>query len=305
MEKYNYSLQEILFPASNFYGQFLTQEQLDAEYDVEKAVSNFPDYIKKYVTDSQEARKILKDRFVVAYGPTLMERLTVYPAKDAGAPVLIFIHGGYWKIGLGDDYDFVAVGAAQANFTVVIVNYDLAPKVTIPEMVRQIRSSIAWTSQNIIQFNGHPEQIFVAGHSAGGHLAAMSAFTKWSDYGLPKNTVKGILVVSGLFDLEPVSHTFVQPAIRITADQILSSSPIRLIVPSKIPLIVAWGDQETEAFKTQSSNYLQAWKNVGNNGTALILPENHFSILKEFITPEGLLIKAIITLAQNHKVVSQ
>ena len=118
MEKYNYSLQEILFPASNFYGQFLTQEQLDAEYDVEKAVSNFPDYIKKYVTDSQEARKILKDRFVVAYGPTLMERLTVYPAKDAGAPVLIFIHGGYWKIGLGDDYDFVAVGAAQANFTV-------------------------------------------------------------------------------------------------------------------------------------------------------------------------------------------
>jgi len=305
MEKYHHTLQEIQFPASNFYGQFLTQEQLDAEYDVEKAVSNFPDYITKYITHSQEARRIFKDRFVMAYGPTLMERLTVYPAKEAGAPVLIFIHGGYWKIGLGDDYDFAAMGAAKAEFTVVIVNYDLAPKVTIPEMIRQIRASIAWTSQNILQFNGDPKQIFVAGHSAGGHLAAMSAVTNWSDYGLPENTIKGILAVSGLFDLEPISHTFVQPAIRITADQILSSSPIRLIGPSKIPLIVAWGDQETEAFKTQSSNYLEAWKKMGNNGTALILPENHFSILKEFVTPEGLLTKAIITLAQNHKTVSQ
>lgn len=303
MEKYNHTLQEISIPASNFYGQFLTQEQLDAEYDVEKAVSNFPDYITKYVTDSQQARKILKHRSVIAYGPTLMERLTVYPAKEAGAPVLIFIHGGYWKIGLGDDYDFVAMGAAKANFTVVIVNYDLAPKVTIPEMVRQIRSSIAWTSHNIIQFNGDSEQIFVAGHSAGGHLAAMSAVTNWTDYGLPKNSIKGILAVSGLFDLEPVSHTFVQPVIRITEDQILSSSPVRLIVPSKIPLIVAWGDQETQAFKTQSSNYLEAWKNIGNNGTALVLPENHFSILKEFLTEEGLLTKAIIMLAQNQKAI--
>ncbi|OCB78301.1 hypothetical protein B0A79_12180 [Flavobacterium piscis] len=303
MEKHNDPLQEIQFPASNFYGQFLTQQDLDAEYDVEKAVSNFPDYIKKYVTDSQQARRVLKDRFVIAYGPTLMERLTVYPAKDTGAPVLIFIHGGYWKIGLGDDYDFVAMGIAKANFTVVIVNYDLAPKVTIPEMVRQIRSSIAWTSQNILQFNGDPKQIFVAGHSAGGHLAAMSAITNWSDYGLRENTIKGILVVSGLFDLEPVSHTFVQPAIRITADQILSSSPIRLIVPSKIPLIVAWGDQETEAFKRQSSNYLQAWLNKGNNGTALVLPKNHFSILKEFAS-EGLLTKAIITLSENQKAIA-
>jgi len=299
MEIYNHSLQENPFPASNFFGQFSTQQELDAQYDVEKSVSNFPEYITKYVTDSKKAREILRDRSVVAYGPTLMERLTVYPAKDARAPVLVFIHGGYWKIGLGDDYDFVAMGAFQAGFTVVIVNYDLAPKVTIPEMVRQIRSAIAWTSEYIMQFNGDPKQIIVAGHSAGGHLAAMSGFTKWSDYGLPKNTIKGILVVSGLFDLEPVSHTFVQPAIRITADQILSSSPIRLIVHSKIPLIVAWGDQETSAFKAQSSLYLEAWKNVGNNGTALVLPDNHFSILKEFITVEGLLTKAIITLASS------
>ncbi|TDW51855.1 arylformamidase [Flavobacterium sp. 270] len=302
MEKYHQVSKGINFPNNNFYGKYVTQEQLDADYDVEKAVSDFPDYIKEYTRNSEEARRILKNKTVIAYGPTLMERLTVYPAKESGAPVFIFIHGGYWKIGLGDDYDFVAMGASNANFTVVIVNYELAPKVNIPEMVRQIRSSIGWTSQNISKFNGDPERIFVGGHSAGGHLAAMTATTNWSDYGLPKNTVKGILAVSGLFDLEPVSRTFVQPAIRITADQILSSSPIRLIVSSKIPLIAAWGAQETEAFITQSSDYLEAWKNAGNKGNALIISEaNHFSILREFMTEDGLLTKAVIALENENR----
>ncbi|PWB27189.1 alpha/beta hydrolase [Flavobacterium sp. HTF] len=299
MEKYNHSSLENNFPVSHFYGQFSTQEQLDTEYDVEKAVPSFPEYINEFVSSSAGARKILKERTVIAYGATLMERLTVYPAKDADAPVLIFIHGGYWKIGLGDDYDFVALGAAKANFTIVIVNYDLAPKVSIPEMVRQIRSSIAWTSQNISGFNGNPERIFVAGHSAGGHLAAMSATTNWSDYGLPQNTVKGILAVSGLFDLDPVSHTFVQPAVRITSEQILSSSPIRLIVSSEIPLIIAWGEKETAAFRTQSSNYLEAWQKAGNKGSSLIVSgADHFSILREFMTEDGLLTKAVIALSK-------
>lgn len=297
MEKYHQISNGINFPNNSFYGKYLNQEQLDADYDVEKAVSDFPDYIKEYTENSQEARKILKNRTVIAYGPTLMERLTVYPAKESGAPVFIFIHGGYWKIGLGDDYDFVAMGASKANFTVVIINYELAPKVSIPEMVRQIRSSIAWTSQNIVRFNGDPERIFVGGHSAGGHLAAMTATTNWADYGLRSNTIKGILAVSGLFDLEPVSYSFVQPSIRITADQILSSSPVRLIVSSQILLIVAWGEQETEAFKTQSSNYLKAWKDAGNSGNSIIISEaNHFSILREFVAEDGLLTKAVMAL---------
>jgi len=288
------------FSIKNLYGEFDTQEQLDAEYNVETAVANFSTYIKGYVSGSEKARKRLTDRVVVSYGHTNMEKLTVYPGKEADSPVLLFIHGGYWRMGIGDDFDFTAIGPYDAGFTVVIVTYGLAPKVNIPEMVRQVKSAIAWTAKNISHYNGDPERIFVSGHSAGAHLAAMTINTNWDDYSLPRNTVKGILAISGLYDLEPVSQTFIQPAVRITAEQILTASPLRLMHKNDLPLIVAWGDSETNAFKKQSSSYLHSWKHTGNTGHALIVPRaDHFSILQEFETPNGLLTKAVQLLLKN------
>ena len=284
------------------FGEFMTQEELDAEYDVEKAVSNFGEYINVFQNDSQKIRMLLKDRKAFAYGPTLMETLTVYPSKKADAPVLLFIHGGYWRLGIGDDYDFVAVGPHEADFTVVIITYALAPHVNIPEMVRQVRSSIAWTARNISNYNGNAEKIFIAGHSAGAHLAAMAMTTDWSTYGLAADTIKGVLAISGLYELEPVSHTFVQPAIRITAEQILYASPIRLIQPSQIQLIVAWGEKETPAFIRQSEAYIRQWQNSGNEGNSLIVSKaNHFNILNEFSSVEGIFTKAIVSLLKNVK----
>lgn len=294
----NTNLNDPDFNGRKLYGDYNTQQETDREYDVETAVANFHDYINNYIKASQLTRKLLKNRTTLAYGHTLMERLTVYPATNPNAPVLVFVHGGYWKSGFGDDYDFVAMGLSLANFTVVIVNYDLAPHVTIPEIVRQVRSSVAWTAKNIDAYNGDPTRIFIAGHSAGGHLAAMATLTNWKEYGLSYNVIKGILAVSGLYDLEPVSQTFVEPALRITADHILSSSPIRLITTSAIPLIVAWGGNETTAFKKQSLNYLKAWQGAGNTGTSLVIDgANHFSILEGFQSADGYLTKAVLSLA--------
>lgn len=282
------------------YGEFNTQQEIDAEYDVENAVADFTNYIKHFTKASEETRNVLKGRSIISYGQTIMERLTVYPADSSNSPVFVFIHGGYWKLGLGDDYDFVAMGPSLAKFTVVIVNYALAPNVSIPEIIRQIRASVSWTVKNITDYNGNPDAVFIAGHSAGGHLAAMAGLTDWQDYGLPNDCLKGILAISGLYDLEPVSQTFVQPAIRITAEQILKASPIRLIRPSSIPLIVAWGNLETNAFQKQSSDFLQAWLNAGNNGACLIVKEaNHFNILDGFLTADGLLTKAIVSLSDR------
>lgn len=285
------------FPLSHAFGEFQTQEELDTEYDVEKAVLEFPKYIDFYQSESLKTRNEISVYENVQYGQTLMERLNVYAAEQPDAPVLIFVHGGYWKLGVGEDYDFVASGLHKAGFTVVVISYGLAPKISIPEMVRQIRDSIAWTAKNILDFNGNPNRIFIAGHSAGAHLATMAAFTDWQEYGLGKNTVKGILAISGLYDLEPVSQTFVQPTVRITAEQILYLSPIRLIRPSNIPIIVSWGGIETTAFIKQSSNFIDAWLKVGNQGQKLIVEKaHHFNILEEF-SENGLFTKAITELA--------
>jgi len=283
------------------YGGFENQQALDAQYDVENAVTNFADYIADYQQSSQDARKLLKNRKVIAYGPTQMERLTIYPANEPEAPVVIFIHGGYWKMGIGDDYDFIALGPSKAGFTVVVVTYGLAPVVTIPEMVRQVRAAIAWTAKNIGAFNGEPSGIFLAGHSAGAHLAAMCASTDCADYGLPQDTIKGILAVSGLYDLLPVSQTFVQGSLRISAEQILSSSPARQIYASHIPMTIAWGSHETVAFQNQSSDYLQSWIMAGNQGKSLIVENaNHFSILESFKDPDGLMTGALLALMDTY-----
>ena len=285
------------FSPGKLYGEFDTQQELDAEYDVEKAVPGFLKYINNFTDSSEKARAILQGRTVAQYGPTLMERLTVYPAKNPDAPVMLFVHGGYWRLGIGDEYDFVAMGPSLAGFTVVIITYALTPAVNIPEMVRQVRSSIAWTANNISNFNGNPDRIFVAGHSAGAHLAAMTMSTNWPDYGLPVDTVKGVLAISGLYDLEPVSQTFVEPTVRITAEQILSSSPIRLVRHNSIPLVVVWGALETASFQKQSVDYCKAWQNVGNQSHYLIVEDaNHFNILEGFQTEDGFLTKEVLSL---------
>lgn len=287
-------------PLAGLYGKFNTQRELDEQYDVERAVPNFPQYINSFIKASEQTRNALKKRTVVSYGPTLMERLTIYPAPAPKAPVMVFIHGGYWKMGLGDDYDFVAHGPSAAGYTVVIVNYALAPHVSIPEIVRQARAAVSWTLKNILTFNGDPNKVYVAGHSAGGHLAAMVGLTSWEAYGLPQDCIKGILTISGLYDLEPVSQTFVQPSLRISAEHILYASPIRLIRPLSIPLIVAWGALETAAFQQQSSDYLSAWLAAGNTGSSLIIPgTNHFNILEGFQSPSGFLTQAVRSFANQ------
>ncbi|WP_221391505.1 alpha/beta hydrolase [Dyadobacter sp. NIV53] len=293
------------FFVSNLYGGFATQQELDAEYDVEKAVPDFLEYIHYFTKSSETARGLLESRTVVSYGETLMERLTVYPAKNPDAPVMLFVHGGYWRLGIGDEYDFVALGPSQAGFTVVNITYALTPVVNIPEMVRQVRSAIAWTAKNISNFNGNPDSIFVAGHSAGAHLSAMAITTDWSAYGLPADTIKGVLAVSGLYDLEPVSQTFVQPSVCITAEQILSSSPILLIGQSNVPLTVVWGALETAAFQEQSYNYLKAWQHAGNQADSLVVSNaNHFNILKGFETADGFLTREVLSLLENSKSIS-
>jgi len=288
--------------SAQFYSGFKNQEELDLEYNVEKAVPNFAAYINYYQQASALARSYVRGRMTFEYGPTRMEKLTVYPGEQPDAPVLVFVHGGYWRMGMADDFDFIVKGPLELGFTVVNVNYALAPQVSIPEIVRQVRSAIAWTAKNISSHGGDANNIFLAGHSAGAHLVAMADSTNWEDYGLRKDIIKGILAISGLYDLQPVSQSFIQPAVRITADQILSSSPIRLIKPSETPMTISWGALETHAFRKQSDEYLNSWRMAGNLGLSVIIEgADHFNILKEFEYEGGLLSQALLALYQNNK----
>ena len=136
-------------------------------------------------------------------------RLDLFPTAAAdSAPLFVFIHGGYWRSLDKSDTSFVAPALAQAGLTVVVPNYALCPSVTIEQITMQMVKAVAWTYRNATLYGGNPKRVYVGGHSAGGHLAVMMALCDWPTYakGLPRDLVKGVLAISGLYDLEPVSR---------------------------------------------------------------------------------------------------
>ena len=280
---------------------FRTQRELDAAYDVERSVPDFMAYARQYVAASDAARRDLRHVADVRYGETLAEYADIYPAASGGAPVLVFVHGGYWRILSAKEFAFVARGFAPSGVTVVIANYALCPEVTVPEIARQMRALVAWCARNIGRFNGDPDNITVCGHSAGGHLAALCALTDWpGDYGLPRGTVRHIVPISGLFDLEPLALSFLQPDLRLTERDIAEASPQRRVTRVPVDMLITWGSDESDEFARQSEEFRAAWEAAGNR--ARLLPQlgrNHFNAITDLGETDAPLTHAILDLMDH------
>lgn len=280
------------------YRNFTSAAAIDAEYDVEKAVPDFTIYARQYVEGSRAARKRLRGFFNVRFGPSRDEYVDIFPADRPDAPVLIFFHGGYWRILAAEDFSFVAEGPVAGGVTVVVANYSLCPKVTIDEITRQARATVAWAHRRIRGYGGSPDKIYVSGHSAGGQLTALCLMTDWpAEYGLPRDVVKGGLAISGVFDLRPIKHTSMQPQIRLTDEQIVRNSPQLLIRRVSQPLVVTYGGDETAEFCRQSEDFLADWIAAGNRGSGFAQPNaNHFTAITGFATPDSPLCRAAFEL---------
>jgi len=195
------------------YKDFATQEELDAQYNLTMML---PEEAASYEAfcwrESKRVRSELDHRLNVPFGPTLAEHVDIYPAGE-NAPVLVYVHGGFWCLRSSKEFGFVARGPASKGVATMVMNYALCPHVTIDEIVRQTRAAVAWTYENASGFGGDPGRIHVAGHSAGGHLVAMLLATDWEgEYGLPDDIIVEATAISGLFDLTPFPYTFLQPS---------------------------------------------------------------------------------------------
>ena len=286
---------------SKLYRDFATRAEIDAEYDVERSVPDFTHYARQYVDGSAAARGTLEARLGLRYGPTVDEYLDVFPAARPSAPVLVFLHGGYWRILSARDFSFVASGPVAAGVTVAVVNYALSPVVTLDEIVRQTRAAIVWLWRHAREHNGDPENIHVCGHSAGGQLTAMAALTEWErDYGLPRTVVKSGIPISGLFDLEPLRHSFLQDDLRLDDGLVARNSPQFLIRPVPVPLLVTCGGDESAELLRQSEDFLEAWTGAGNRGTRLAQPgRNHFTAITGLADPESALCREVFKLMRH------
>ena len=278
------------------YRDFETQEELDEQYRVADAVDDYGVYARLYRRKSRAARDQLDPSLDVSFGPTIAEHLDIFPAKQADAPVMVFIHGGYWRANSSKKFSFVATGLVEAGITTVVLNYALCPTVTIDEIVRQARAAVVWVSEHIEAYNGDSDQIYVAGHSAGGHLTGMLLTTNWEkEYGKPADLIKGAIAISGLFDLAPFPYTWLQPKLQLTWGQVRRNSPIRHLPEAAPPLIVTYGGEEPPEMQRQSSAFLRAWRDAGLDGTHVAQPnDDHFSAITGFLEPDSTLLRAIL-----------
>lgn len=276
-----------------------TREEIDQSYDVEASVEDFGVYVDFFVNGSAAARADYPNILSVQYGPTRAETLDIFPGRKDG-PVVIFIHGGYWKSLSSQEFSLVAPGLVERGATVVIPNYALLPSVTIDEITRQMETAVAWVSRNIANYGADPQKLILSGHSAGGHLTSMLMGTDWAEkYGLEGRVIAAGCAISGLFDLRPLYYTSMQADFCFTHDQILRNSPIFQLPETAPKLLITLGGSQPKEFARQSRDYHTAWTAAGLDGDYWERPGlNHFNELEEFGDANSSLVDRILDLIE-------
>jgi acetyl esterase/lipase len=261
----------------------MSQAARDAAYNNNLAVANSAELIERRNTAAAAFRKAHPAGLDVPYGSAPRQKWDLYAARDAAAPCLVFIHGGYWQRNTREDFAAFAEGIMAHGWSCAMVGYSLAPDVPLTAIVGEIDQSLDWLAKNGAQHGLAGGPVVVSGWSAGGHLTAMA---------LPHPRVAAGLAISGVFELAPISETYLDEKLRLTDEEIATLSPLRLPVVQK-PLAIAYGSNELPALVADSRD-LHARRSAANAPGPLlpIMGADHFTILEELRRSDGALVRA-------------
>jgi arylformamidase len=275
-----------------------SQEELDAEYDVEATVTA-EEHLRcreHAMAEGARVRGLLAHQLDIAYGREPGEVLDIFPARAPGAPIAVYIHGGYWRLSSKEACHFFAETFVGAGAAYVSVEYDRAPAVTIDEIVRQCREAVAWVHAHAAEFNGDPASLHVMGHSVGGHLTGMVACTDWADaFAIGDDPVRSLAVTSGLYDLEPVRLCFANDWAMLDKEGAVRNSPILHIPQGQRPAVIGWGVDETAEFCRQSQDYAVALQARGwPVRTFAVEGRHHFNVAHVLADPQHPMTRAVL-----------
>ncbi|NWX98697.1 KFA formamidase, partial [Nothoprocta ornata] len=194
-------------------------------------------------------------------------------------PVLVYIHGGYWQCLSKDVSGFAAPALVSRGVALAAVGYSIAPQGHMDEMVAQVRRSLVFLVRRFSGISG----LYLCGHSAGAHLAAMVLATDWAEYEVTPD-IKGAVLVSGIYDLEPLLNTYVNEELNMSQEVARRNSPVLCVsgaVPAACEVLLAVAQHDSPEFRRQSREYCQALRSAGCSVSLLDLAGlDHFDIIE-------------------------
>ncbi|MDP2640435.1 MAG: alpha/beta hydrolase [Betaproteobacteria bacterium] len=268
----------------------------DRQYNARAMIPDHAQIFERWKKRSQEARTSLPCRLDIPYGATAAEKLDIFPAEGKSEALLVFIHGGYWRSLDKSDFSYLAPAFSRRGVTLALPNYGLCPKVGIEDIVKQNLLAIAWLWHYGARYGVNPGRLYVAGHSAGGHLTAMMLAARWNTYmpELPYNLLKGGLAISGIYDLEPLVHApFVNQDLKLGRAQARRLSPATIPPATTAPLYTAVGGEESDEFKRQNALIARNWR-YAFAGDIPMPGCNHLTVVEELANPDSALFKVAL-----------
>jgi arylformamidase len=304
------------------------QDELEYQFNPRVSVPEFPELSKVRAALSRKVRESAKSWLDVPYGKSPREKLDIYAADPStrapafaggsrsgfrpmdvlegatglpvglhkpGGPVFVYLHGGYWRGGNKEDNCNFAPTFTACGATVVLVEYDLCPQVTVSDILGETRSAVAWIYRNIARYSGDPGKIHLAGASAGGHLTAMALAYDWEKQDLPRDIIKGALVMSGVYDLDMVMRISVQEEVRLTPEMARENDPFLHPPLARCPILVAVGGAEPKGWQQMSEDYFNYCKARGLSVEYLVVPgANHYTVPEQFLDESSSLTQAAL-----------
>jgi len=281
----------------------MTADQLLLQYSPRRTLPDAAAIFQSWADRSADFRNRARARLDIAYGANPAARLDLFLPKARKPPLHVYFQGGYWQFFGKSDLSFIAEGLTQAGIAVAVVGYPLCPTVPLAGAIRHVRLALAFLWREAEHLGLKAGKLQISGHSAGAHLCTMLLATLWPRFrpDLPADIIGSAILISGVYELEPLRHIETGEALRLTAAMARRHSPITLRPASKARLLFCTGGQESAEFKRQTSALARLWANEGSRLEVISFStRNHLTILDELAPHQSALVRRALDMLEEH-----
>ena len=244
------------------------RDALDEQYNVRLRIADFQAYFDRFAREGEAARQAHPHLTDVPYGEDALQTLDFFPGRSNGRPLLVFIHGGYWRSLDKHQFSQLALPYLAQDINVALINYRLAPQVRMGDIAADCGRALRLLYAKAAALRFDPEAIWLMGHSAGAHLAALIA-------SLGAAPVRGVCGISGIYDLEPVRLSYLNEVLHLSASDAQQASPQLLAMPEGVKALLCAGEEESAEFLRQRDFYAAALRQSGHAVEVVALPQQH------------------------------